>query len=225
LVPGDVVIVESGDKVPADGRIVESQELRVNESTLTGEWLAQGKQTQSLREDTPVADRTNMLFMGTMIESGTGKMVVIHTGTETEVGQIASMVRETKEDKTPLQQRLVKFSRKVGYIIGGLSLLIFLGGVIRSHEIVRMFETAVAVAVAAIPEGLPVAMTVILALGMQRILKRKGLVRKLAATETLGSTSVACTDKTLTLTEGKMVPAETFTAGHSVKGENWEEVF
>ncbi|MEF8847347.1 MAG: HAD-IC family P-type ATPase [Candidatus Paceibacterota bacterium] len=225
LVPGDIVTVESGDKVPADGRIIEAEELRVNESALTGEWLAAEKQEQSLDEDTPVPDRTDMLFMGTMVESGSAKMVVTQTGIKTEVGQIASMVRETEENKTPLQQRLVRFSRKVSYFIGVMALFIFLGGVIKSHEVLRMFETAVAVAVAAIPEGLPVAMTVILALGMQRILDRKGLVRKLAATETLGSTSVACTDKTLTLTEGKMVPAETFTAGHSIKGENWAELF
>jgi len=225
LVPGDIVTIETGDKIPADGRIIEAEELRVNESPLTGEWLAQEKQSQSLSEDTPVPDRTNMLFMGTMVESGSGKMVVAQTGIETEVGQIASMVRETEEDKTPLQERLVRFSRKVSYAIGAMALFIFVGGIVRAHEVLRMFETAVAVAVAAIPEGLPVAMTVILALGMQRILNRKGLVRKLAATETLGSTSVACTDKTLTLTEGKMVPAETFTAGHSVKGEEWSKVF
>lgn len=225
LVPGDVVTVEAGNKVPADGRVVEAENLRVNESALTGEWLAQQKQPQVLKEDTPVADRIDMLFMGTMVESGSGKMIVTETGTETEVGQIASMVRETKENETPLQQRLAGFSQKIAYIIAGMCLLIFVGGVARAHQVLRMFETAVAIAVAAIPEGLPVAMTVILALGMQRILKRKGLMRKLAATETLGSTSVACTDKTLTLTEGKMVPAETFTAGYSVKGEQWERAF
>lgn len=228
LVPGDIVILEAGNKVPADGRIIEAEDLRINEAPLTGEWLPAEKKINALSEDTPVADRDNMAYMGCMVESGNGKMVVTHTGTETEMGKIASLVRETKEDKTPLQQRLAQFSEKIGIVIGFLCVLIFLGGAIRTHEILRMFETAVAVAVAAIPEGLPVAMTVILALGMQRILKRKGLVRKLSAAETLGSTSVACTDKTLTLTEGKMVPSETFTISDRIKEkekESWEEVF
>lgn len=204
LVPGDIILLNMGDKVPADARIIENHSLKSNEMSLTGEWLSAEKGTKVLPEKTPLADRDNMLYMGTIVEYGKATAVVTSIGLETEIGKVAQMVKETKEEKTPLQKKLNRFSKIIGIIISIICLIIFFEGIISGKGILEMFTVSVAVAVAAIPEGLPIAMTVILALGMQRILKRKGLVRKLLAAETLGSTSVIATDKTLTLTEGKM---------------------
>lgn len=204
LVPGDIVILNPGDKVPADGRIIESRNLKINEMVLTGEWLAAKKRPETLPIETPLADRDNMIYMGCVIEEGKGKAIVTSTGINTEIGKVAALVKETKEEKTPYQRKLAHFSKIIGIIIGIICFGIFLEGVITGGEFIEMFTTVVAIAVAAIPEGLPMAMTVILALGMQRILKRKGLVRRLASAETLGSTSIITTDKTGTLTEGRM---------------------
>lgn len=204
LVPGDIVILTAGDKVPADARLISADNLKINEAALTGEWKPAKKDPQVINKETPLADRKNMVYMGTSVEDGEAKAVVVETGTDTELGRIATMVSEEKEEKTPYQKRLAHFSKVVGGFIGLVCVGIFIEGVIMGGEVVTMFETAVAIAVAAIPEGLPVAMTVILAIGMQRILKREGLVRKLVSAETLGSTSIICTDKTGTLTEAKM---------------------
>lgn len=204
LVSGDIFILNPGDKVPADGRIIEVHNLKINEMALTGEWLSAEKNPEILPAETPMADRDNMVYMGTVIEDGKAKAVVTATGIETEIGKVVTLVKEAKEEKTPYQKKLANFSKIIGIIIGMICFGIFIEGMVTGGEFVEMFTTAVAVAVAAIPEGLPVAMTVILALGMQRILRKGGLVRKLAAAETLGSTSIICTDKTATLTEGKM---------------------
>lgn len=204
LVPGDIIILVPGAKVPADGRIIECHDLRINEMALTGEWLPAGKCNKSLSKNTPLADRDNMVYMGTIIESGKAKIVVTETGGKTEIGKVAEIIKETKEEKTPYQKKLAHFSRIIGILIVLICIGIFIEGVLTGEKLIEMFKTVIAVAVAAIPEGLPVAMTVILSLGMQRILRKKGLVRKLASAETLGSTSVICTDKTATLTEGKM---------------------
>ncbi len=204
LVPGDIIILKAGDKVPADGRIIKSSNLRINEAPLTGEWLTAAKHSRLLRKEIPVADRENMVYMGTIVEDGEGKAIITGTGLNTEIGRVALLIRETREEKTPYQKKLSYFSGIIGIIITFICFFIFLEALIKGEGFVEMFTKAVAVAVAAIPEGLPVAMTVILALGMQRILKKKGLVRKLSAAETLGSTSIICTDKTLTLTQGKM---------------------
>jgi Ca2+-transporting ATPase len=198
--------------VPADARLIEAHNLRINESALTGEWLAAKKIKDVLPAETPLADRDNMAYLGTIIEDGWGKAVVTGISLKTEIGQVAQMVKETKEKKTPYQRKLARFSKIVGIIIVIICLAIFIEGMLTGGEFVEMFTTAIAVAVAAIPEGLPVAMTVILALGMQRILKRKGLVRRLASAETLGSTSIILTDKTGTLTKAKMEVASIFTA-------------
>ncbi len=208
LVPGDIIILKPGDKVPADARIIKSSNLRINEASLTGEWLTATKHPRVLKEKTSVADRENMVYMGTIVEEGEGIAIIIATGLNTEIGKVALLIRETKEEKTPYQKKLAHFSGIMGIIISFICFFIFLEGLIRGKGFIEMFTTSIAVAVAAIPEGLPVAMTVILALGMQRILKKKGLVRKLSAAETLGSTSVICTDKTLTLTQGKMQVSE-----------------
>jgi len=204
LVPGDIIILNPGDKVPADGRIIECHNLKINEMALTGEWLSAKKNPEILPKEISLADRDNMVYMGCMVEDGKGKAIVTETGIHTEIGKVAIMVREAREEKTPYQKKLAHFSKIIGAIIAFICFFIFVLGMIAGKEFIEMFTIAVAVAVAAIPEGLPVAMTVILALGMQRILKNNGLVRKLASAETLGSTSVICSDKTATLTEGKM---------------------
>jgi len=207
IVPGDIVLLKPGDKVPADGRIIESYNLKINESILTGEWLSALKNTNILPENTPLADRDNIAYMGTVVEDGKGRLVVSNTGTGTEIGRINILVSQTEEEKTPYQKKIAHFSKIIGIIIGIICLVIFVEGLISGREFIEMFTMSVAVAVAAIPEGLPVALTVILAIGMQRILKRKGLVKKLVAAETLGSTSIIVTDKTGTLTEAKMMVA------------------
>ncbi len=204
LVPGDIIVLNPGDKVPADGRITECHDLKINEMALTGEWIAAKKNSEILPKETPLADRDNIVYMGTIVEDGKGRLIVTETGIQTEIGKVALMVREVKEEKTPYQKRVINFSKIIGVLIVFTSFLIFVLGIATGQDLFLMFLIAVAVAVAAIPEGLPVAITIILALGMQRILKKQGLVRKMIAAETLGSTSVICTDKTATLTEGKM---------------------
>lgn len=211
LVPGDIIVLHPGDKIPADARLIEAFDFKVNEAILTGEWLASEKSSKILPEKTSLADRENMIYMGTIVEDGKAKALVVSTGASTEIGEIAASIREIEEEKTPYQKKVARFSKIVAVVVSFICLGIFIGGTLRGKDIVEMFITAVAVAVAAIPEGLPVAMTVILALGMERISKRKGLVRKLIATETLGSTQIICTDKTGTLTEAKMQIAGVFT--------------
>ena len=211
LVPGDIFILSPGDKVPADGRIIECDNLRTNEMALTGEWLPAQKKREILPPKTPLADRDNMVYMGTVVEDGKAKVITTATGFEAEIGRVAQMIREAKEEKTPLQKKLARFARIIGIIIFFICIIIFIEGLITGNTFLEMFETVVAVAVAAIPEGLPVALTIILAIGMQRILRKKGLVRRLSSAETLGATSIIATDKTATLTEGKMRVTEVIT--------------
>ncbi|MCH8244415.1 HAD-IC family P-type ATPase [Patescibacteria group bacterium] len=220
LVPGDLIVLTEGNKVPADCRILESFELRINEAVLTGEWLASMKQEAILDQKTPLADRDNMAYMGSVVEGGKGIALVIATGQQTELGKISKLLSEVKEEKTPYQKKLQRFSWIIGGVVSFLALFIFFEGMLVGGELVEMFTIAVAIAVAAIPEGLPVAMTVVLAVGMQRILAKKGLVRHLTSAETLGSTSIIVTDKTLTLTEGKMKVQEVV----PLKAGNREEV-
>ena len=211
IVPGDIVFLRAGNKVPADVRIVESHNLEINESSLTGEWLASDKNKEVSAKGITLADRHNIAYMGTVVESGWGKAIVIRTGVKTEIGKIAETVQRTEEEKTPYQKKLSRFSKIIGTIIVAISVVIFIEGIITGEKFVEIFTLSVAISVAAIPEGLPVAMTAVLALGMQRILKRRGLVRKMASAETLGSTSIILTDKTGTLTEAKMKVAGIFT--------------
>lgn len=227
LVPGDILLLEAGDKIQADGRIIESTVLEVTESVLTGESEAIKKHIRTLKGNLAVGDRKNMVFKGTVVSNGRAKVIVTATGKDTEIGQIASLVKDTVDDKTPLQVQLAKMSKVIGFIVVLLSLGILLLGIFspgEHHGFVEMFETAVAVAVAAIPEGLVISLTVILAIGMQFILKRKALVRKLVAAETLGSVSVICTDKTGTLTEGKMRVTSIITANDSLSDSNLSSV-
>ncbi len=159
VVPGDIILLKAGDKIPADARLIEDEDLKVNESSLTGEWLPARKHTKALKPETPLADRDNMVFMGTIVESGFGKAVVVVTGIETEIGKVAQMLKETKEEKTPFQKKIARFSKIIGIIIGILAFLIFIEGMLTGGKFVDMFIIEIAVAVAAIPEGLPVAMT------------------------------------------------------------------
>ncbi|MDD5552147.1 MAG: HAD-IC family P-type ATPase [Candidatus Pacebacteria bacterium] len=216
LVPGDIILLKEGDKVPADVRLIETQDLRVSEAILTGEWLAAKKKNEVLPGNTPLADRDNMVYAGCTIERGEGKAVVVATGAETETGKIAQMLQETKEEKTPLQRKLLDFSKKITIVIIAICLLIFIAGTLRKGNTLEMFEASIAIAVGAIPEALPITMTVILAIGMEKILKKRGLVRRLSSVETLGSTSIICSDKTKTLTKGKMTLSEIFTISGSI---------
>jgi magnesium-transporting ATPase (P-type) len=204
LVPGDIILLQEGARVPADSRIIESWGLTVNEAVLTGEWLPSQKQGKPVLENTPLADRDSMAYMGSIVEEGRGKAVVIATGLNTEVGKIGTLLQSTAKEETPYHQKLKRLSSFIGVLVVIAASLIFLGGLATGKNLVEMFTIAVAIAVAAIPEGLPAAMTIVLAIGMRRILAQKGLVRHLASAETLGSTSIIATDKTLTLTEGRM---------------------
>ncbi len=201
IVPGDLVILTIGGRIPADGVLVEATDFSVSEAILTGESMAvHKKDTQEVKK----AGKENAVFMGTIVTTGIAKMMVVKTGMATEMGQIGKRVSEVEEGETPLQLQLAKLAKTLAIIVGVMTLVIFLFGELMGYDHLEMFTTSVAVAVAAIPEGLVVTLTVILALGMQRILKKKAIVRKLLATETLGSVSVICADKTGTLTEGKM---------------------
>ncbi|MBI4137971.1 MAG: HAD-IC family P-type ATPase [Candidatus Wildermuthbacteria bacterium] len=204
LVPGDIIELKEGDKVPADARILEATDLRISEAILTGEWIAAQKESGALSLETPLADRDNMAYMGTLVEHGKGIALVIATGKKSEMGNIGKLLEETKEEPTPYQKQLIRFSWVMTAIVVALSIFLFAEGIIFQKDPLEMFKTAVAVAVSAIPEGLPITMTIILAVGMQRILKRRGLVRRLSAAETLGGATLIATDKTLTLTEGNM---------------------
>ncbi len=211
LVPGDLIILRAGDRIPADARILKAREFRVNEASLTGESipvdktdkilsLSGGRQIQRGGE----TEKNNLVYMGTAVTRGRAEAVVFATGIKTRFGKIAQLLKETEGELTPLQEKLKKFSQSFGLLTLFLSLIIIIIGLWRDYEFFEIFTVAVAIAVAAIPEGLLIAVTVVLAIGMQRILKKRSLVRKLIAAETLGSTTVICTDKTGTLTEGKM---------------------
>jgi len=215
LVVGDVILLEAGDKVPADARLIESLDLEVNEAPLTGESEPVKKQTRKVALEAVLAERTNMVYHGTLVANGRGRAVVAATGRATEIGRIAELVRKTEEQVTPLQRALSNLSRRIGYAVLALSAAIFVLGLIRApgaYSYLELFKVAVAIAVAAIPEGLPISLTVILAVGMQYLVKRQALVRRLLAAETLGSVSVICTDKTGTLTEGIMRVTRVITA-------------
>ncbi|MFH1522248.1 MAG: HAD-IC family P-type ATPase [Patescibacteria group bacterium] len=210
---GDLIILKVGNRMPADARIIESKDLQVNEANLTGESIPSQKNTEKITKEVSLADRENMVYASTVVVNGSGKAIVTAIGGETEIGKIAKLVKATKEEKTPLQLRLTRLSKIIGIAIAIICVFIVAIGVWQGRSFFEMFITGVAIAVAAIPEGLAVAVTVILVLGMQQILKQKALTRKLVAAETLGSTTVICADKTGTLTEGKMSVA------HIVIGE------
>ena len=223
VVPGDVLLLEAGDLVAADARLVDASALRANEAPLTGESQAVEKQTASCAPDTPLADRANMIFLGTSIVGGSGRAVVVATGMNTEVGHIAELLHTAASDETPLQKRLDLVARRLLWACLGIVMLVFALGFLRSVAPFELFLGAVSLAVAAIPEGLPAVVTVALALGMQRMARRNALVRRLPAVETLGCAQVICSDKTGTLTVGEMTARKlvTNTRIFSVTGEGY----
>ena len=205
VVKGDIVLIEEGDEVPADTRLIESKDLAVDESSLTGESESVKKETKILKEDIPLVERRNLLFMTTVVTRGKGRAVVVETGMNTEVGKIAEEIRESKERPTSFQLELNALGKKITYaVIGVIAFILPVQFLIGAADFATIFLTAIALAVASIPEGLPAVVTIALALGTRRMVKRNSLVKKLPVVESLGSVDTICTDKTGTLTEGLM---------------------
>ncbi len=224
LVPGDIVVVDGGDIVTADLRLFEASKLQANESALTGESEPVGKQTELVEEDRPLAERENMLFKGTAVTRGSGAGVVVFTGMETELGQISELVAEAEEEHTPLEKRLDQLSAQLVWFTLGIIVIVAITGIVRGREFLLMIETAVALAVAAVPEGLPIVATIALARGMRRMAENNALINRLASVETLGGTNVICADKTGTLTENRMTVTKYVLDGGeiNVSGEGLE---
>ena len=224
LVPGDIIILETGNIIPADARILETSNLKLTESALTGESVSIEKQTRSLKKDeVPLAEQNNMVFMGTIVSYGRGEAVVTATGMQTELGHIATMLESVEDDKTPLQKRLAKLGTSLA--IAALFLIILVGAIsiLQGNDWKLTFLTAISMAVAAIPEGLPAVVTIALALGAQKMLKRNSLIRRLPAVETLGSVTVICSDKTGTLTQNKMTVTQVIIQDKIIKQDNFTE--
>ncbi len=214
LVPGDIVLLDAGDLVPADIRLVEAQQIKSDESPLTGESLPVEKITDPLiGDDLGLGDRRNVLHKGTLITYGRGAGVVVATGMHTEIGKIADLLHSAGDVQTPLQKRLSLFGRKIALFVLGLCFFIFIVGVLRGENLVLMFMTALSLAVAAIPEALPAVITVLLALGARRMINKNALIRRLPAVETLGSVTYICSDKTGTLTQNRMQVKEFYCDG------------
>jgi P-type Ca2+ transporter type 2C len=208
LVPGDIIHLSQGERIPCDARLIYANNFLVDESTLTGESLAVKKNTKSTNFQAVLGDQKCMVFGGTLIVQGFANAIVTSTGQSTEIGKIASLISSKQEIKTPLQKSIIDFSLKSALFISFITLIIFIIGIYSGKSVLEMFLISVAMLIAAIPEGLPVAMTVILAVGVQRLVRKKGIIRKLLAAETLGNTTIILTDKTGTLTEAKMSLSE-----------------
>lgn len=220
LVPGDIILVEAGDFVPADARLITSASLKVEESALTGESLPSEKDAAAaVAADAPLGDRSNMIFSGSEISYGRATAVVTATGMNTEMGKIADLLAAEGEEQTPLQEKLAVLGKYLGIAALSICGIIFLMGLIAGLPVVEIFLISVSLAVAAIPEGLPAFVTIILAIGVQRMVKRNAIIRKLPAVETLGSASVICSDKTGTLTQNRMTLTHAFLADGSVLEE------
>ena len=211
LVPGDIVVLDTGDFVPADLRIIEAVNLKAQEAALTGESVPVEKMAAKIDDEKiGIGDRINMLFSSSLITYGRGKAIVVETGMNTEVGKIADIINTAEENGTPLQQKLNKLGKTLGIVALVICAIIFGVGLLYGKEAIHMFMTAVSLAVAAIPEGLPAVFTIVLAIGVQRMVKRNAIVKKLPAVETLGSATVICSDKTGTLTQNKMTVEKVF---------------
>lgn len=218
LVPGDIIELEAGDLVPADVRILSAANLKADESAMTGESVPVNKKVlEGLPDDTVLADRKNMLISSTVITNGRATCVVTNTGMNTEVGRIANMLITEDNNTTPLQRKMAEISKLLSIICLGICILMFVVGILYSRPILEIFMMAVSLGVAAIPEGLAAIVTIVLALGVQRLVKRHAIVKKLPAVETLGAASVICSDKTGTLTQNKMTVVETFVHGNETQ--------
>lgn len=214
LVPGDIVILETGNIVPADLRLFESANLKIDESSLTGESVPVEKDA-NLNYDgvVEIGDRENMAFSSTIVSYGHGEGIVIATGKYTEIGKIATSIQSLEDEQTPLQKRLAGLSKTLGLVTVGICALVFLVGVLYKKPLLDMFMTSVSLAVAAIPEGLPAIVTIVLSLGMNKMAKKNAIVKRLLAVETLGTTTVICSDKTGTLTQNEMTAVKSFVDG------------
>jgi len=221
LVPGDILVLESGDRIAADGRLFEEVDLEVNEATLTGESLAVSKNTAIIRDPRAgLGDQKNMVFAGTVVANGRGKAVVTATGMDTEIGKIAGMISSAEDEETPLQRRLDQLGRVLVVICLGVCAAVATMGILRGEPPRQMFLSAVSLAVAAIPEGLPAIVTIALAIGVQRMIRRNAIIRKLPAVETLGCATVICSDKTGTLTQNKLSVTRLWTPVNEYRSES-----
>ncbi|MBD3259573.1 calcium-transporting P-type ATPase, PMR1-type [Candidatus Woesearchaeota archaeon] len=224
LVPGDIVFLEVGEKVPADARLIEATALECEEAALTGESLPVEKKTGTIKEGTAVADRSNMVFNGTVVTRGHGKAIVTATGMKTQLGRIAGMIQEAESPKTPLQNKLAHFGKVLGGIVILVCVIVIIVGIFRGYGTLTMFLAAVSLAVAAVPEGLPAVVTITLSIGVQKMAKRNALIRKLPSVETLGCTTVISSDKTGTLTHNEMTVTKVYCDGQviDVRGEGYK---
>lgn len=225
LVPGDIVLLEAGDRIPADIRWLKTSNIRVEESALTGESQPVAKFSEPLQDEyTPIADRKNMGYMGTIVVNGRGIGIVVATGMNTEMGIIAGMIQEVKEEETPLQKRLAQLGKWLVTISVAVCIVVVVTGILQGESFYKMFFAGVSLAVAAIPEGLPAIVTVALAIGVQRMVKRNAIIRKLPAVETLGCATIICSDKTGTLTQNEMTVRRIYCDNQviTVSGEGYD---
>ncbi len=226
LVPGDIILLEIGDKVPADSRLIEINELKVQEAILTGESTSVSKKLDAIKKDKlAVSEQENMLFSGTSVVNGKCKAIVTATGMSTQIGKIASLIQKIEREETPLQKKVKKLGKFLGLVVIAIAVIVTIAGLLRGDDPLEILLVAVSLAVAAIPEGLVVVMTIALALGTQRMVKRNALMRKLAAVETIGSTTVICADKTGTLTKNEMTVRKIYVDGKHIEvtGRGYEK--
>ena len=216
LVPGDVVEINAGQRVPADGRLLDGTDLRTDEAALTGESLPVSKTVAAVAADTPLADRTNMVYKGTVVVAGTARALVTGTGGATEIGRVGALVGGVSEQRTPLERRLDALGRRLVWLALAVAAAVAALGALQGAALALVIETGIALAVAAVPEALPAVATIALAVGVHRMARRRALVRRLPAVESLGSTTVICTDKTRTLTSGDMAVVRIWAGGEAV---------
>ncbi|MDM1000380.1 calcium-transporting P-type ATPase, PMR1-type [Clostridium perfringens] len=218
IVPGDIVIIDAGRYIPGDLRLIDTANLKIEESAFTGESVPSEKDSSFLPDkEIPIGDQNNMAFMSTLATYGRGVGVVVGTGMNTEIGKIAKMIEQEENDETPLQKKLSELGKILGFLAVGICILIFIISFFQGRDLLEMFLTSISLAVAAIPEGLPAIVAIVLALGVQRMVKKNAIIRKLPAVETLGSVSIICSDKTGTLTQNKMTVTTVYTNDSYIK--------